>query len=352
MGPTEREAGAATPARERGTGTAGAGSAPAAPAAPLRLAAEGRELRVTHPDRLLWRDPPVTKRAYLAYLARVAPLMLPWLRGRPLVVTRYPGGVEAPGFYQKETPAGRPAWVRTVTLTGRRPVRYVVCDDLPTLLWLGSQAVVEFHPWNAPVEHPHRPDWAVIDLDPQPPLGLREALELALDLRPLLAGLGLPAFPKLSGGRGLHLFLPLEPRYDEREVQRFVRSLGELALRRWPGRVTLERAVARRGARIYVDFLQNGPGRTMVAVFSPRPRPGAPVSFPLAWEEVGRLAAEIPTDSHRYTLLTVPSLLEAGAGRAWTGFWQARSPLPLPPGHGRQEPGGAQRGGGSPSCPT
>ncbi|MDI3317403.1 MAG: non-homologous end-joining DNA ligase [Bacillota bacterium] len=307
-------------------------SAPSA--GPLLLDAGGRELRVTHPDRLLWRQPPVSKRAYLAYLARVGPLMLPWLRGRPLVVTRYPDGVEAPGFYQKDRPEGTPPWVRTVTLTGRRSIRYVVCDDLPTLLWLGSQAAIEFHPWNAPVDHPHRPDWAVIDLDPQPPLALREALELALDLRPLLGALGLPAFPKLSGGRGLHLFVPLEPRHDEREVQRFVRSLGELALRRWPGRVTLERAVARRGPRIYVDFLQNGPGRTMAAVFSPRPRPGAPVSFPLTWEEVARLAAQTSPDTTRYTLPTVPSLVEAGGGRAWTGFWQARVPLPLAPGDG------------------
>lgn len=325
---TGEEAGSATPT-DAGQAAAPAREAPAA--AGLRLSVEGRELLVTRPDRLLWCQPPVTKRAYLAYLARVAPLMLPWLRGRALVVTRYPDGVESPGFYQKEAPPGRPAWVRTATLGARRAIRYVVCDDLPTLLWLGSQAVIEFHPWNAPLEHPDRPDWAVIDLDPQPPLGLGEALELALDLRPLLEALGLPAFPKLSGGRGLHLYLPLEPRYDERQVQRFVRSLGELALRRWPGRVTLERAVARRGPRVYVDFLQNGPGRTMAAVFSPRPRPGAPVSFPLDWQEVARLAAEIPPEGAGYTLVTVPALLERGGGRAWTGFWSARSRLPVAP---------------------
>lgn len=295
--------------------------------APLSLQVQGCPLRVTHPGRLLWPEPPISKAAYLAYLTQVAPLMLPWLRGRPLAVIRCPDGIPSPGFYQRRWPSGAPAWVRGAQARAARGEGILLCEDLPTLLWLGSQAAVAFHPANARAEAPDRPDWAVIDLDPQPPLGLEAALELALDLRDVLAALGLPAFPKLSGGRGLHVFVPLQPRYSAHAVQCFVQALGQLACRRWPGRVTLERARGRRGPRIYLDYLQNGPGRTMVALFSPRPLPGAPVSFPLSWEQV-RTLAERPARSAAYTVATVPALLRCGEGRAWAGFWEARATLP------------------------
>lgn len=290
----------------------------------VEVAVAGRVLTLSHLDKPLWPADGLTKAHYLDYLRAVAPHLLPHLRDRPLSVTRWPDGIGGEGFFQKDCPAPCPPWVATFTYRTResgREIRFVLCQDLPTLLWLGNLACLEFHPWLSTAAHPDRPDLAVVDLDPAPPAGLAEARAAALLVREALAALGLTGFPKLSGATGVHVYLPLEPRHPFRTVAAFGRALGQTLLRRHPRLFTLERTVARRAGRVYLDYLQNGLGKTMVAPYSPRPLPGAPVSCPVTWEE---LATAAPA---AYTVRTVPGLL-ARRGDPWAALPALRQRLP------------------------
>ena len=243
----------------------------------------GRRVTITHPQRLLWPEEGITKARLVQYYLAVAPLMLPHLAGRPLVLTRYPQGVRGPSFYQKECPPGAPPWVRTAPIAHEeRTIRYVLADGPATLAWLGNLAALEIHPWLSRAERPQHPDWAVIDLDPDPPSGFEEAREVAFVAREALERLGLQGVPKLSGATGIHLYVPLVPGvHTYRETSRFVALIGQVLAQALPERVTAERAVRRRGGRVYVDPYQNLRGRTLVGPYSPRPGPGAPVAVPV-----------------------------------------------------------------------
>lgn len=248
-----------------------------------------RILELSNLDKPLWPEDGITKADYLAYLRAVAAHMLPHLRDRLLVVTRYPDGIHGEGFYQKDCPDHAPSWVATApywSRDSRRWIRFVLCQDTATLIWLGNLACLEFHPWPARAADPDRPDRAVFDLDPAPPLGFEEAREAAFLVRAALEALGLRSWPKTSGATGIHVCVPIAPRHRFPQVAAFVRAVAELLLRRRPELLTLERAVARRRGRVYVDYLQNARGKTIVAAYSPRPLPGAPVSCPVTWEEL------------------------------------------------------------------
>lgn len=260
--------------------------------------------KVTHLEKVLWPDPGYTKADYLAYLHAVAPALLPHLAGRPLVLTRYPHGCEGKSFYQKNLPAGAPVWLQAFPFVHReREVRYLLCHDEESLLWLGAQAALEFHPWLSRAAHPEFPDLMVVDLDPMAPSGFEDARAVAGVVRDLLDRVGLRSYPKTSGATGIHIFVPIVPRYPFRRVAETVRRIGLALLRLWPDRITLERAVSRRAGRVYVDHLQNALGKTLVSVYCPRPLPGAPVSTPFAWSELPHVRPEA------FTLRTVPPRL-------------------------------------------
>ncbi len=273
--------------------------------------------RLTHPERPLWPAAaglagPFTKRDLANYLEVVAPWLLLHLRGRPLVLTRYPRGITGPSFYQKNVPPGAPGWLASFPdrPVGGRAVDYPIVGDARGLAWLAQQAAIEFHPWSARALDPERPDRAMIDLDPEPPAGFADACAVARAARQLLSLGGLRLWCKTSGATGVHLCLPIRPAWPHRDVVAVVRALG-LRLAEWlPGRVTLERAVARRSGRVYVDYLQNRRGQTVCAPYSPRALPGAPVSMPLAWEDLG---GDPPV---RWHLLSVPERLRR-RGDAW-----------------------------------
>ena len=255
---------------------------------------DGRQLRLTHLDRLLWPREGITKAQLIDYYLRVAPLMLPHLADRPLVLTRFPEGVEGPSFYQKQAPWPRPAWVPTARIGHEeRSIDYVVADSPAVLAWLGNLAVVEIHPWMSTASDPDHPNLMVIDLDPDPPSGFEESRRVALWLRPALQELGLEAVPKLSGATGVHVCIPLQPRYSYAVTSRVAALIGQVLARLQPELVTDERLVARRRGRVYVDPYQNLRGKTVVGAYSPRPRPGAPVSVPVTWEE---LESVVPAD--------------------------------------------------------
>ena len=273
--------------------------------------------RLTHLDKVLWPPSPeapcgFSKGDLVRYLAAVAPYVLPHLTDRPLVLTRYPHGITGSRFYQKNLPATAPAWLTHYTHRSGsgRLVRYLVARAPVDLVWLGQQAAIEFHPWLAQTEDPEHPDRAVIDLDPMPPSGFEDARDVARVVAGILAWAGIRFWVKTSGATGLHFFIPVRRGPRWREVADAIRAVGIMVAHRWPARVTLERAVQRRGGRVYFDYLQNGPGKTLCAPYSPRPLPGAPISMPIAWSEVDRV------DPGRWTLATVPPRL-AAAGDAW-----------------------------------
>ena len=262
-----------------------------------RVIVAGRDLTVSRLNRVLWPEEGLTKAALMEYLLAVAPVMLPHLRGRPLSVVRYPEGIKGESFYQKNCPPGAPDWVRTHTSEG---TRYVLADEVATLVWLANQNAVEFHPWLALADTPHTPTACVIDLDPMPPAGFPEARRVAFWVKAVLDTLNLAAFPKLSGGRGIHIYIPTGTRADFDRSRAFAQWLSGFLAAQFPQEVTNARAVRRRGPRVYIDPLQNAAHKTVAAPYSPRARPGAPVSAPVTWEE---LEAAFPGD---FTLLTMP----------------------------------------------
>jgi bifunctional non-homologous end joining protein LigD len=227
--------------------------------------------------------------------------LLPYLKDRPLVLTRFPDGITGKSFYQKDAPAFVPDWIRTVAVWSedtQRDIRYFVCDDLETLLYLVNLGTIPLHLWSSRVGSLERPDWCVLDLDPKD-APFRAVVTIARYLHDLCAEAGLPTFVKTTGKTGLHVLIPLGGQCTHEQS----RTLGELLARLVVGALgdiaTITRQLDRRGAKVYLDYLQNRRGQLLVAPFSVRPLPGAPVSMPLAWREVNARL-----DPRRYTIRT------------------------------------------------
>jgi bifunctional non-homologous end joining protein LigD len=285
----------------------GQGIAPPAPRkarAPRPIAAPAPP-PLTNPGKVFWPAEGYTKGDLLAFYRAVAPWLLPYLRDRPLVVDRYPDGIAGKSFYQKNAPdlpgvRTAPVW----TEGSSREILYLLLDDEAGLAALANLAAIPLHVWSSRVPELDRPDWSILDLDPKgaPFAG---AVEIALALRELCGELGLPAHVKTSGGSGLHVLLPLGRRCGHEQARQLAELLARLVAAELPEIATVERARAARGGRVYVDYLQNGRGKLLAAPFSVRPLPGAPVSTPLAWREVGpRL------DPRAFTIATVPERLK------------------------------------------
>lgn len=266
-----------------------------------RVTVEGRELRLTNLDKVLWPEHGIRKVDLIDYYLAVADFLLPHLQGRPLTFTRYPEGIHGKSFYQKDLPAHAPPWVKVFPYQGQEHlIRFVLAEDRATLAWLGNQACLEIHPAPWRLTHPDRPDRLVIDLDPAPPATFEDARRVAVMVRALLTELGWRGFPKTSGATGIHVFIPLVPEAPAEEVTRAAEGLARLLHAARPDLITLERAVQKRAGKVYVDYLQNARGKTMVAPYSPRPLPGAPVSAPFTWDELDSIS---PRDC---TLRTMP----------------------------------------------
>jgi bifunctional non-homologous end joining protein LigD len=258
------------------------------------VAVDGREFVLTNPGKVLWPDAGYTKADLVRYYLDIAPWIAPYLAGRHLVFTRYPDGIDGKWFYQKDCPPHAPAWVHTEAYWSqgaRRTLNFVTGADAATLAWLANQACIEIHPWLSQSSTPAAPDWAVFDLDPAAPAGLNEAKKVAGLLRRALDELGLRGYLKSSGATGLHVYLPLRPGYTYAQSAAAVEFVARMLLSAYPQGITLERSVARRRGRVYVDYLQNAMGKTIAAPYSLRPLPGAPVSAPLRWEELEDFSA-------------------------------------------------------------
>jgi bifunctional non-homologous end joining protein LigD len=271
---------------------------------PAPPAGTPREVRVTNPTKVFWPAEGYTKGDLIAYYDRIAPRLLPYLRDRPVVLTRYPDGISGKSFFQKDAPDFVPSWVRTERIYSKdadREIDYFIVNDAQTLRYVVNLGTIPLHLWSARLGHLDRPDWLVLDLDPKG-APFAHVVTMARVIHRLLETLDLRGYVKTSGATGLHILLPLGARYSHEEARTFARVLAVLAVEARPDLATIARPIQARGGKVYVDFGQNGHGRTIVAPFAVRPRPGAPVSCPLAWREVtARL------DPARFTIVTAPA---------------------------------------------
>ncbi|WP_202963947.1 DNA polymerase domain-containing protein [Actinoplanes friuliensis] len=253
----------------------------------------GRQLRVTNLDKVLFpgRDdrPPVTKRDFLRYTARIAPTLTPYLAGRPLNLHRYPNGAQTKGFWHKELPAHAPAWLSRWDNPEADPGEtrtYLVADEPAALVWAANFGALEWHPWTSRAEAPHRPTYALVDLDPGPATGWEDVLTLARLHRTAFEHLGVTARAKVTGRRGIQIWVPIVngPGFEETRawVQELSRTVGAVV----PELVSWKWQKSDRGGLARLDYTQNAINRTLVAPYSPRPAPGAPVSAPIGWDEL------------------------------------------------------------------
>jgi bifunctional non-homologous end joining protein LigD len=265
-----------------------------APAAPPET------LALTRLDKVFWPVEGYTKGDLLAYYEAVWPFLAPYLRDRPLVLTRYPDGIEGKSFYQKNAPEFTPAWVEHRDIEG---TDYFVCNELRSLLYVINSGAIPLHVWSARRQQLERPDWLILDLDPKG-APFEHVVQIARHIHGLLEELGAPHFAKTSGQDGLHVLVPLGAQLDHEHAKALAEVLARAVSAELPEIATIARPVAARGGKVYVDWLQNGRGKLIAAPLSVRPRPGAPVSMPLPWSKVARRL-----DPARFTIRTAPALL-------------------------------------------
>jgi bifunctional non-homologous end joining protein LigD len=276
------------------------------PEAPLARKAAAGTVHVTNPDKVFWPEQGYTKGDLIAYYRAVAPHLLPYLRDRPLVLTRYPDGIDGKSFYQKDAPEYAPDWLRLETLWSEgsaREIRYFVIESEEGLAYIANMAAIPLHIWSSRMAALQHPDWCILDLDPKG-APFTHVVRVARALHGICEAIGLPHFAKTSGSTGLHVLIPLGARYTHEQSRAMAELLANCVVKELPEIATVQRQLDARDGKVYVDYLQNGHGRLLVAPFSVRPVPGASVSMPLRWNQV---TAKL--DMHRYNLRSVPALL-------------------------------------------
>ncbi len=264
----------------------------------VEVEVEGRELRLSNLDKVLYPETGFTKAQVIDYYTRVAPVLLPHLRGRPLTLKRYPNGVEGKYFYEKECPSHRPEWVSTARIPIRsdgRSVNFCLAEDLPTLVWTANLADLELHTSLARAAAITRPTMMVFDLDPGAPAAVLECARVALALRDLLAPLGVESWVKTSGSKGLQVYVPLNVETSYAQTKPFALAVAQLLERDHPELVVSRMRKDLREGKVFVDWSQNDEHKTTVCVYSLRAKAHPMVSTPLAWDEVEEaLAAHEP----------------------------------------------------------
>ncbi len=279
-------------------------------------------VRLTNPGRLLWPDQGITKQGLAEFYGEIADWILPHLVGRPLSLLRHPEGINEKGFFQKHAWAGLSDSVRQVAVPNDEQPMLVI-DDLPGLLELVQASVLEIHPWGAKADRPELPDRVTIDLDPGDNVPWQRVIDAAHDVRRRLAALKLESFVKTTGGKGLHVVFPLTPQADWDTIKTFAQSIASAMAADRPDLYTDNMAKSGRRGRIYVDYLRNGMGATAIGAYSTRAREGAPVSVPLAWDELGENIR-----SNHFTLLNLPKRLAFLDHDPWEGIAGLKQTLP------------------------
>jgi bifunctional non-homologous end joining protein LigD len=250
---------------------------------------EGRELKLTNLDKVLYPEAGFTKGEVVDYYAKIAPAMLPHLAGRPLTLRRYPEGVDDTdsAFFEKRCPKHRPDWVRTTPVsasTGK--IDFCVCEDLPTLVWMAQLAAIELHPSLSLGRKLERPTVLAFDLDPGAPADVLDCCRIALRLRELFEHFDVECFPKTSGSKGLQVYVPLNSKTSYEETKPFAKAIAQLLEKETPKKVVSKMKKVDRRGRVFVDWSQNHERKTTIAVYSLRARPRPTASTPVTWDEV------------------------------------------------------------------
>jgi bifunctional non-homologous end joining protein LigD len=247
----------------------------------------GHDLKFTSLSKVYWPEDNVTKRDMFNYYYQVAEYILPYLKNRPMSLNRFPGGIHGPSFYQKDVKGKAPDWVKTFpyTTSDGEHKEYLIGTDEASLLWMASLGCIEMNPWFSRAQSPDNPDYCVIDLDPDKNT-FDQVIEAASEVKKVLDAIGVPSYCKTSGSTGMHIYIPLGAKYDYDQSQMFARIIVNIVHKQLPDYTSLERMVAKRNGKMYLDFLQNRPGATIAGPYSLRPKVGATVSMPLHWDEV------------------------------------------------------------------
>ena len=293
----------------------------------------GRSLKLSNIEKVLYPAVGFTKGQVIDYYTRIAPVLLPHLRRRALTLKRYPNGVDAHFFYEKNCPSHRPEWVETVAVwsTGNQAdVNYCLANDLPTLVWVANLASLELHTSLARSDDILRPTMLVFDLDPGPPAAMVECARVGLLVREVLDDLGLVCFPKTSGSKGLQLYAPLNTPVSYDETKPFAHALARLLESRHPHLVVSQMAKDLRKGKVFIDWSQNDPVKTTVCVYSLRARERPTVSTPLTWDEVERVAAKEAPELVVFEADAVHQRVERD-GDLFAPVAELQQPLPAPP---------------------
>ncbi len=293
------------------------------------MAKDGDEIeiagvRLTSPDKVLYPEQSITKRQLAEYYLAVAEAMLPHVARRPITLVRCPTGRQRKCFYQRHAGSGVPAELGEVDIPGFEDSgAYLFIKDAPGLVALVQMGVLEVHPWGARVDKPDRPDRVIFDLDPGEGLGFADVVQAAHEVRAYLGDLGLASFAKTTGGKGVHVVVPVDRRYDYPQVKAFAKKVAESLAAKTPTRYLTRISKAERRGRIFIDYLRNDATSTAVAAYSTRSRAGAPVATPVTWDEL------IPAlDPAAFNVNTVPERLARIGGDPWREMGKVRQGLP------------------------
>jgi bifunctional non-homologous end joining protein LigD len=275
-------------------------------------------------DKIFYPKNKVTKGQVVEYYIRMAPKILPIIADRPLVLTRYPDGIEGEtqSFFEKNAPEGTPKWVKIKTIyssTSKRDVNYIVCNNLDTLIWLANLASLEIHMPFSKIDKLDKPDLLFFDVDPEPPATLSDAAETALLIKDKLLDLGLTPYVKTSGKKGLHIVIPIIPQHNFEDTRAFVHKIG-IEVAKETDLVVSEFKDTKKPGKVFVDYLQNSLLRTMVVPYSLRPTPDSTVSAPLEWSEVKK--GINPSD---YTIFSVVKR----SSNPWKDIFEKRCKLEI-----------------------
>lgn len=285
-----------------------------------------RRVEISHPEKPLFADPPITKLELANHYEQVAEAMLPHLRDRPLALQAFPNGIDQPGYFMKSVPRYFPDWIATVTVPKRGgTLTQVVAQDAATLVYLAGQNVITPHIWLSRADEPRKPDRLIIDLDPAPGVGFAEVRAAARAAGERLRDAGLLPYAMVTGSRGIHVVCPLRRGPSFGDVHRYARAMAEGMVADDPDHLTLEWHRSERGARIYVDVNRINYAQHAVAPYAVRPRPGAPVAMPIAWDELSD--AELAPD--KWTIANAAPRLRS-EGDVWKGIGRRARALPEP----------------------
>jgi bifunctional non-homologous end joining protein LigD len=291
----------------------------------LHVQVDGKTLHFTHLNKIYFPESGIRKRDLLAYYFRVGPLMLPFLKDRPMVLRRYPNGITEKAFFQKEATESIPDWVERATVYSDdrgMDMPYVMANGLAALLYLTNLGCIDHNPWSSRAESQDCPDYVFFDLDPTPGTPFRTVLQIARTIHEILDSIRLTCFLKTSGASGFHIFVPLEPEYTYEQTRVFAELVGRLASDELPGLITFERIVKKRPqGKVLMDAMQNAKGKPLATVYSARAHFFAPVSTPVTPAE---LKKDLSAD--QWTIQTVEKRLKT-TGDLWKDFWKKRQTL-------------------------